>query len=100
MTILADENLDRGQKGRKIRSFLRQRRFPRIVKAEQNYHAHLKKLKLNPDIKLIPPKEFEGTTYTLNINFTNLAHLKMLQSMLVKIIQHPSFTKIVENQDD
>ena len=63
--ILTDEDLDRGQKGRKIRSFLRQRRFPRIVKAEQNYHAHLKKLKLNPDIKLIPPKEFEGTTYTL-----------------------------------
>jgi len=98
--ILTDEDLDRGQKGRKIRSFLRQRRFPRIVKAEQIYHAHLKKLKLNPDIKLIPPKEFEGSTYTLNLNFTNLAHLKMLQSMLVKMIQHPSFTKIVEDQDD
>lgn len=98
--ILTDEDLDRGQKGRKIRSFLRQRRFPRIVKVEQNYHAHLKKLKLNPDIKLIPPKEFEGTTYTLNLNFTNLAHLKMLQSMLDKMIQHPSFAKIVEDQDD
>jgi ParB family chromosome partitioning protein len=98
--ILTDEDLDRGQKGRKIRSFLRQRRFPRIVKVEQNYHAHLKKLKINPDIKLIPPKEFEGTTYTLNLSFTNLAHLKMLQSMLDKMIQHPSFAKIVEDPDD
>ncbi len=98
--ILADENLDRGQKGRKIRSFLRQRRFPRLVKVEQNYHAHLKKLKLNPDIKLIPPKEFEGRTYTLNLTFTNLAHLKRLQSMLDKMIQHPSFAKIVDDQVD
>jgi ParB family chromosome partitioning protein len=97
--ILTDENLDRGQKGRKIRSFLRQRRFPRIVKTEQNYNAHLKKLKLGQDIKLIPPKEFEGTTYTLNLNFTSLAHLKTIQSMLDKIIQHPSFAKIVENKD-
>ena len=97
--ILTDENLDRGQKGRKIRSFLRQRRFPRIVKTEQNYNAHLKKLKLGQDIKLIPPKEFEGTTYTLNLNFTSLAHLKTIQSMLDKIIQHPSFGKIVENKD-
>jgi ParB family chromosome partitioning protein len=94
--ILTDEELDRGQKGRKIRSFLRQRRFPRIVKVEQNYYTHLKKLKLNPDIKLIPPKEFEGTTYTLNLNFSSLAHLKILQSTLDKIIQHPSFEKIVE----
>ena len=98
--ILADQDLDRGQKGQKIRSFLRQWRFPRIVKAEQTYYAHLKKLKLNPAIKLIPPKEFEGTTYTLNLNFTSLAHLKMLQSILDKVAEHPSFKEIVEETDD
>jgi hypothetical protein len=98
--ILSDKELDRGQKGRKIRSFLRQRRFPRIVKAEHNYQAHLKKLKLNPDIRLIPPKDFEGTTYTLNLNFSNLDHLKMLQSTLEKMSRHPSFAKIVEDRND
>ncbi len=98
--IINDENLDRGQKGRQIRSCLRQWRFPRIVKAEQNYAIHLKKLKLGHDIKLIPPKEFEGTTYTLNLNFTSLAHLKTLQSMLDKIMQHPSLEKIVECKID
>jgi len=94
--IINDENLDRGQKGRHIRTFLRQWRFPRIVKAEQIYEAHVKKLKLGHDIKLIPPKEFEGTTYSLNLNFTSIAHLKVLQSMLNNIIQHPSLEKIVE----
>jgi ParB/RepB/Spo0J family partition protein len=97
--IINDEDLDRAQKGRQIRSFMRRWRFPRIVKAEHNYDIHLKKLKLGHDIKLIPPKEFEGTTYTLNLNFTSLAHLKALQSMLDKIIQHPSFEKIVEGKD-
>jgi len=98
--ILADEDLDRGQKGRKIRTFLRQLRFPHLVKVEQNYFAQVKKLKLNPHIKLIPPKEFEGTTYTLNLNFSNIAHLKRLQSMVEKMIQHPSFAKIIEGRDD
>jgi ParB family chromosome partitioning protein len=98
--IITNKDIDRGQKGQKIRTFLRQRRFPRIVKVEQTYYANLKKLKLNPDIKLIPPKEFEGTTYTLNLNFTSLAHLKMLQSILDKMIQHPSFEKIIEDEDD
>ncbi|CAB1061302.1 hypothetical protein D1BOALGB6SA_6075 [Olavius sp. associated proteobacterium Delta 1] len=97
--ILTDGDLDRGQKGRKIRSFLRQRRFPRIVKAEQYYNTHIKKLKLNHEIKLIPPKEFEGTTYTLNLNFTSLTHLKTIQSMLDEILQHASFKKIVEDKD-
>ena len=98
--ILTDEDLDRSQKGRQIRHYLRQRRFPRIVKAEQHYHAQLKKLKLNPDIQLIPPKDFEGTCYRLNLNFTNLDHLKMLQSALDKLAGHPSFTRIVENRSD
>jgi len=93
--ILADKNFDRGQKGRKIRSFLRQRRFPRIVAAEQKYVAHLKKLKLDPAIKLIPPKDFEGDSFSLNLTFTSLDQLKSLSPMLDDIIQHPSFKKIV-----
>ena len=98
--ILADEDLDRGQKGQKIRSFLRQRRFPRLVKAEQHYQAHVKKLKLPPDIKLMPPKEFEGSTYTLNLKFSNIAQLKRLHPMLDKLIRHPSLAKIVEDRND
>ena len=97
--LLTDDEFDRGQKGRKIRSLLRQRRFPRLVEAEHNYHAHLKKLKLNPDIKLIPPKDFEGAAYTLNLIFTDLDHLNRLQSTLAKMIRHPSFAKIVGKGD-
>jgi len=42
-------------------------------------------------------KKFEGTTYTLNLNFTSLAHLKAIRLMLDNIIEHPSFKNIVED---
>jgi ParB/RepB/Spo0J family partition protein len=93
--IIDNEDIDRGQKGRYLRAFLRQRRFPRIVSAEIKYDLHCKDLKLGSDIKLIPPKDFEGTAYTLNLNFSNLAHLKELHKKLSQIIEHPSLKKIL-----
>ena len=97
--IIDNEDLDRTQKGRQIRSFLRQWRFPRILEAEKNYLIHHKQLKLGNDIKLIPPKDFEGTTYTLNLNFTNLADLMELRNKFDQLIVHPSFKKIVEDRN-
>jgi ParB family chromosome partitioning protein len=94
--IINDNDLDRTQKGSRIRAFLRQRRFPRIVKAEKNYQLHYKQLRLGSDIKLIPPKDFEGTTYMLNLNFSNLAQLTKLRNKLDQLISHPSLEKIIE----
>jgi ParB family chromosome partitioning protein len=97
--IIHDEDLDRGQKGRLIRTFLHQWRFPRLAKAEKDYAVNLKYLKLGHDIQLLPPKEFEGTNYKLSLNFSSITHLKLLLSMLDKIIPHPSFERIIEGQD-
>jgi ParB family chromosome partitioning protein len=92
--LLNSEDLDRAQKARILRSILRQKRFPRIVAAEDNFAFYRKKLKLGNDIKLIPPKEFEGTAYSLTLTFTDPAHLKVLQSRLHEIIENPWFEKI------
>jgi ParB family chromosome partitioning protein len=97
--IIDNEDLDRTQKGRQIRSFLRQWRFPRILEAERNYQFHHRQLKLGNDIKLIHPKDFEGTTYMLNLSFTSLADLMELRNKLDQLIAHPSFKKIVEDRD-
>jgi ParB family transcriptional regulator, chromosome partitioning protein len=97
--IIDNEDLDRTQKGSQIRSFLRQWRFPRISEAERNYQIHHRQLRLGNDIKLIPPKDFEGTTYMLNLNFTSLADLMELRNKLDQLIVHPSFKKIVEDRD-
>ena len=97
--IITHRDFDRGQKSRKLRSYLRQRRYPRIAAAEKTFETHRKNLNLGNDIKLIPPKEFEADTYGLNLTFTNIEHLKTLQTRLNKIIQSPDFKLILERKD-
>jgi hypothetical protein len=97
--IVTHRDFDRGQKSRKLRSYLRQRRYPRIAAAEKTFEIHRKNLKLGNDIKLIPPKEFEATSYGLKLTFTNLEHLKTLQTRLNQIIQQPDLKKILARKN-
>ena len=94
--ILADEDIDRTQKGSQLRAFLRQWRFPHIFEAEKKFQNLYKQLKLSNDIKLTPPKDFEGVAYSLNLSFTNLAELRELKNKLDGLIEHPELKKIVE----
>jgi ParB family chromosome partitioning protein len=97
--ILHHEELDRSQKSQKIRYYLRQRRFPSIYAMEQKRGTHLKQLKLGNHMRLEPPKEFEGTTFTLSLHFKNLSDFQALQNRLEKLGQNPSFINIVEGKD-
>jgi len=94
--IMTHRDFDRSQKSRQLRSYLRRRRYPRIVEAEKKFEFHHKNLNLGNNIKLIPPKEFEANLYELNLTFSDLEQLKTLQVRLNKIIQHPDFKKIIE----
>lgn len=97
--VILDQDLDRGQKVRELRAYLRQRRFPQIVNAEANFENQRKQLNLGHDIKLIPPKEFEGTTYTVNISFSSITQLKALDSNLSRILKHPGLKNIIERKE-
>ena len=97
--MMTHRDLDRGQKSRKLRSYLRQRRYPRITEAKKKFEIHRKNLDLGNDIKLIPPKDFEATIYGLNLTFTDLEHLQTLQARLNKIIQQPDFKIILGHKD-
>ena len=94
--IMTQRDLDRGQKSRQLRAYLRRRRYPRITEAEKTFEFHHKNLNLGNDIKLIPPKDFEAGHYGLNLTFTNLEQLRILQARLNSIIQLPDFKKIIE----
>ena len=94
--ILTNEDLDRNQKIRKIRIYLKQRRFPALTAAENKFQNHLKKLKLGKGTKLIPPDNFEGTTYMLKLFFKNLTELKDRQSSIDALIKNPSLKKILD----
>ena len=94
--ILTNEDLDRNQKIRKIRTYLKQRRFPVITAAEKEFEKHLKKLKLGNGIKLIPPDNFEGSTYFLKFSFRNLIELKDRKTSFDALIKNPSLRKILD----
>ncbi len=89
--IIAVDNLDRTQKTRSLRQYLKRRRFPEISRAEVAFEKRVKNLKLGPDIQLIPPKNFEGQTYTLQLRFENLTDLKARKNVLDRLIQDPGF---------
>lgn len=98
--IINDQDLDRGQKARRLRTYLRQRRFPQIMKAETRFEYLRKQLNLGNNIRIIPPQDFEGTAYTVNMSFNNIAQLKSLLTLIDRMIQHPSLEKIIEGKDN
>lgn len=94
--IMLNKDFDRNHKANKIRMLLKRRRFPEISKAESDFSASLKKLNLDRSIKLIPPKSFEGSTYTLNLLFNNLEELKKCRTKVQEITIHPEIKKILD----
>jgi ParB family chromosome partitioning protein len=93
--ILDHEDLDKNQKIRKIRTYLKQRRYPAITRAEQVFEEHRQNLKLGTGIQLIPPDNFESPTYFLKFSFKNLNDLKDLKKIFDPLIENPSLKKIL-----
>ena len=93
--ILHDTELNRNQKTQQLRITLKQRRFPALTQAEKTFEKQLKALKLNNDTRLIPPKYFEGLTYSLVLNFKNMSELNAHQKILNHLVDHPAMEKIL-----
>jgi len=93
--ILTHADLDKSQKTRMIRSYLKKRRFPAITSAERTFDRLMKELKLGSEIKLTPPDNFEGPIYTLTLKFKDLVELKDRQATFDTIIRNPALEKIL-----
>ncbi len=93
--ISEDQELDRNIKINLIRSYLKQRRFPEITKAEKKLEKKIKNLNLGPNLKLIAPKNFEATTFSLNLQFDNMDQLRENKTALEKIIKNPLLKDIL-----
>jgi ParB-like chromosome segregation protein Spo0J len=98
--VVLNRDRDRGLRTREIRKYLRQRRYPQIIKAETQFENQRKQLNLGNDIKLISPKNFEGTTYAINMTFSSIAQLESLSTRLDQLIKNPVLKHIVEGKDD
>lgn len=93
--ILDSAELNRVQKDHKIRTYLRQRRYPSIAKTDQEFEILKTSLKLGKGIKIIPPKNFEGTEYTLSINFNTLTELNDCQRVFNQLLKNTSLKKFI-----
>ncbi len=93
---MENENLDRPRKGNLIRNYLKKRRYPNLAKAGNEFQQHVKKLKLGSHIKLTPPSDFEGSTYTLNLKFRDLAELEDRRNTLNHILKSKDLKVILK----
>ena len=74
--ITEDCEANRNEKAKRLRLYLRKRRFPSLAQAEEHFKTLRKQLKLAGHIRLMPPPYFEGRFYTLQMSFRNLSEFK------------------------
>lgn len=97
-SILNRGDVDGNQKTRSLRLYLRQRRYPRLVRIEQQFHEKIAALKLGGDIQIIPPTNFEGDTCNMTIRFSGIDDLKKARSKLSDIIDDPIALKLLDDE--
>lgn len=93
--MLAAQDLDRNQKTRRLRRLLRQRRFPALAAAEDNFHSLKQRLALGDNLTLAAPRDFEGTRFTLTLNFESLEEVGRLRAKLDDLAGHPDFRTLL-----
>ncbi|MBI5581377.1 MAG: ParB N-terminal domain-containing protein [Deltaproteobacteria bacterium] len=89
------QDLDRNQKTQRIRKLLRQRRFPALVAAEDNFQSLRQRLALGSNLQLVPPRDFEGTRFTLTLNFESVEEVSRLRVKLDELVDHPDFKTLL-----
>lgn len=74
--IITDPDRDRNEKSRRLRNYLKERRFPELTKAQKKRDTQIKQLPLGRNITFIPPTHFESETFTIQLRFKNRVELK------------------------
>jgi len=93
--IMVHEKWDRSQKTVHLRQYLRRRRYPSITSVENDYEARVRSLDLESGMALIPPRDFEGTTFSFHLNFNNLGELRQRLSRLAEVSSSPVLNEIL-----
>jgi len=95
LNIITHEKWDRSQKTVYLRQYLKRRRYPSITTAESDFEKKLELLCLSPGIVLIPPRDFEGTTFYFHLSFNNLDELQQRISCLTVTTANPTMNEIL-----
>ncbi|MEW6614109.1 MAG: ParB/RepB/Spo0J family partition protein [Thermodesulfobacteriota bacterium] len=94
--ILADSNLNIPQKGSRVRYFLRKLKYPKIIKAENDFLEMKGKLNFGDKIRLTPPPSFEGDRYCIEFLFENMDDLEDSLKKIDSAKHNKEFKRIIE----
>ncbi|NJL59042.1 MAG: hypothetical protein HC887_04705 [Desulfobacteraceae bacterium] len=69
-----------------------------MSRAEAQFDEWVKRLELGSGIELIPPKYFEGKTYTFSMQFNTPDELYQRKARLNKIIESPLLKHYIKSE--
>lgn len=87
--ILEDPKADPPAKANRLRTLLRNLRYPKITAFEAQYQRDIRELHLPKGVELVAPDHFEGSTWRLAIHFTNPEELGQQLKTVQGLDKHP-----------
>lgn len=94
--ILDRPELNRNEKGAKVRACLKRCRFPTLAKTEERFSKEVKALKLNEHIHITAPSYFEGGPHTLRMTFKSMKDFEEHRKTLDAMAKNPAFKRLLE----
>jgi hypothetical protein len=94
--VIENPDLDRKQKAHLLRHYFRRRRYPAMADIEARFRNALKSLHLGEGIRLEPPPHFEGTTYSLRIDFKDQDEFNDRYQRLGKVMECSAMASLWE----
>jgi ParB family transcriptional regulator, chromosome partitioning protein len=94
--IINHDNPDENFKANLLRLFINQLRFPELTEAYKSLRDGIKELKLEPEIKLIPPENFEGDDYSLSFKFKSISDFNKKIEKILSVYKSTAFEKIIK----
>ena len=92
--VLSNPDMDKSQKAKRIRQFIRLRRFPKLSAAERQFAELRKQLKLKQGIQLTAPTHFESRTYRLCISFEKIDNLKTAHQEVGRLLETSAIERL------
>jgi ParB family transcriptional regulator, chromosome partitioning protein len=92
---VANPELDRPARYSRLRSALRSRRYPNLVKAEAEREAALSEIQLEPSMRLLPPPNFEGRRCQLQLSFSERFELEAQAKCISRLMKDPALLKLL-----
>jgi ParB family chromosome partitioning protein len=97
--IFDDSKTDLPQKSGRIRSCLKQRRFPNLTQAQAEFERLKSNLKLGENVSLKAPPGFESNRFNLSLNFASPTEFKNQLKTLGKLMDDQEFIQFLSARD-